>query len=91
MPRTIDEIRTIDDVFDLWKSIAEMARDVNRKYQTVSKWEQRGRIPPEAFDSVIVAAARKEQPLTHGMLIALNGKRRPPEPTAASVLTGTNS
>lgn len=65
----------LSDVFGIWPSLAQMARDIGKDYQTVAKWAQRNRIPPESWDLVIVAASRKEISLTPGLLNALNTPR----------------
>jgi DNA-binding transcriptional regulator YiaG len=58
-PLDISPIDSIEAVFGIWKSLAQMARDLEVEYYTVTKWWQRRRIPNEAWDAVIAAAARK--------------------------------
>lgn len=68
-------MEAIEDIFGIWPSLAAMARDIGRDYQTVAKWAQRKRIPPESWDVVIAAAARREVPITPGLLNSLNTPR----------------
>jgi hypothetical protein len=68
-------MQALTDVFDIWPSLAEMARDIGIEYQTVAKWSQRGRIPPESWDAVIEAAKRKKVTVTPGLLNRLNAPR----------------
>lgn len=68
-------ITSIDQVFALWPTQPAMARDVGVPWQRLAKWSQRKRIPPEAFDAVIAAAARKGRQLTPALLNKLNKPR----------------
>ena len=68
-------MRAIDDIFKIWGSLADLARDVGLEYQTVAKWAQRERIPPESWDLVIAAAKRKKVTVTPGLLNRLNKPR----------------
>lgn len=68
-------ISSIEQIFALWRTQVAMARDVGVEWQTCAKWSQRKRIPPEAWDAVIAAAARKGQKLTPGQLNKLNKPR----------------
>lgn len=74
MPATQD-ISAIEDVFSIWESDAEMAREVGVPYDRVAKWKQRGRIPPEASDAVIEAAEREGVALSMELLSRLNAPR----------------
>ena len=74
MPASLS-IKSIDQVFGLWPTQVEMARDVGVEWQTCAKWSQRKRIPPEAWDAVIAAAGRKGRRLTPGQLNKMNKPR----------------
>jgi hypothetical protein len=74
MPATHD-IKGIEDVFSIWPSLAEMARDLDVDYQRLAKWSQRGRIPPESWDAVISAARRKRVAVSAALLNRLNKPR----------------
>jgi len=68
-------MRAIQDIFGIWPSLAELARDLDVEYQTVAKWSQRGRIPPESWDAVISAARRKRVVVSAALLNRLNKPR----------------
>ena len=68
-------MRALQDIFQIWPSLAEMARDIGKEYQTVAKWAQRNRIPPESWDRVIKAASRRRISLTPGLINRLNAPR----------------
>jgi hypothetical protein len=65
----------LEDVFGIWASLAEMARDLDVDYYRVTKWSQRGRIPPESFPAVIEAARRRRVSLNDALLNRLNAPR----------------
>jgi len=46
----------MDEIFKIWPSLADMARDLDEKYPTVASWRRRG--IPARRDPEIVAAAR---------------------------------
>lgn len=66
---------TLDEVFDLWPTQVEMARDVGVEHQACAKWSQRRRIPPEAFGAVIAAAKRRGRRISVAQLHKLNKPR----------------
>jgi hypothetical protein len=68
-------MRELQDIFEIWSSLADMARELDVEYQTVAKWSQRGRIPPESWDAVIAAAKRKRKSLSPELLNRLNAPR----------------
>ncbi len=70
------DLTSIDQVFGLWKTQPEMAREVGVEWQACAKWSQRKRIPPEAFDAVIAAAKRKGRRVTVAQLHKLNAPRK---------------
>lgn len=47
----------MEQIFDLWPSIADLARDLGKPYPTVASWQQRGSIPAK-YDLALVRAAR---------------------------------
>lgn len=69
------DLTSIEQIFDLWPTQVEMARDVGVEWQACAKWSQRKRIPPEAWDAVIAAARRKGKRLSPGQLNKLNRPR----------------
>jgi DNA-binding transcriptional regulator YiaG len=72
----INAMRDITDVFSIWPSQADMARDLGLPYQTVAKWHQRERIPQENWLDVIEAAARREKLVTAADLLRVNNRRQ---------------
>jgi hypothetical protein len=65
----------LGQVFGIWDSLADLARDLDVDYYRVTKWSQRGRIPPESFDLLIEAARKKRVSLSHSLLNRLNAPR----------------
>lgn len=47
----------MDEIFAIWPTIAEMARDMGEPYPTVSSWVRRG--IPAARDADVIAAAKR--------------------------------
>jgi hypothetical protein len=68
-------METVDDIFAIWDSVADMARDLDMPYQTVSKWQQRARIPYESWEAVIKAAGVEGYELTFEQLAKINRPR----------------
>lgn len=66
----------LQDIFGIWDSIADMARDLDLPYQQVAKWSQRERIPSEAWASVIAGAKTRGKTLTFEKLAAANPPRQ---------------
>lgn len=75
MPATHD-ITEIQHVFSIWASLADMARELDRPYQTVAKWSQRKRIPPESFAEVVAGARRRRVFLSEVVLNRVNAPRK---------------
>jgi hypothetical protein len=78
------DLTSIDQVFDLWSTQVEMARDVGVQWQACAKWSQRKRIPPEAWDAVIAAVKRKGRRLSPAQLNKLNTPRKTARQVAAT-------
>lgn len=74
MPARLN-LSSIEQIFALWPTQVEMARDVGVEWQTCAKWSQRKRIPPEAWNAVIAAARRKGFRLSEAQLNKLNKPR----------------
>jgi len=66
----------LQDIFQIWDSLADMARDLDLPYQTVAKWAQRERIPSEAWSAVIEAAKLEGHELTFEQLAKANPPRQ---------------
>lgn len=65
----------MQNIFDIWPSLADMASDLGRPYPTVAAWKQRGRIPSD-YDFDIVAAAAKRGHIITVETLAM-ARRRP--------------
>jgi len=61
----------------IWPTVAQLAADLGKPYQTVAAWKRRGRIPAD-HDLDLIAAARKR-----GAVLTLedlaNARRHTPE------------
>lgn len=65
-------MQALQDIFDLWPTLAEMARSTGRKYDRVRKWQKAKRIPEDSWQAVIDAALVKGRVLTAADLLAAN-------------------
>jgi len=51
----------MEDIFNKWPTLADLARDLGKPYQTVAAWKQRGSIPAKHdLDLVRLAGLRGE-------------------------------
>lgn len=71
------------DIFGIWANIGQMADSLSKKYDTVLAWRIRGRIPEDAWEEVIAAAAQRGTTLTAAQLLELNApmkkRGKPPQ------------
>jgi hypothetical protein len=49
----------MEHIFDIWPSLAALAKDMGSPYQTVVAWKRRGRIPADRDLDLIEAARRR--------------------------------
>jgi transposase-like protein len=56
-------MQTVPDIIDRWPSVAELADDLGEKPNTVSKWRQRKRIPPDQWLPLVTCARKRRIPL----------------------------
>lgn len=49
---------SMENILHIWPSMAELAADLGKPYQTVAAWKQRGRIPAD-YDLRLIEAAKK--------------------------------
>lgn len=54
----------MEQIFDMWPSMADFARDMGEKYPTVAAWKQRRNIPAHRDFDVVAAANRRGLALT---------------------------
>jgi hypothetical protein len=65
----------LQDIFSIWDSIADAAREFDVPYYRVAKWHQRGSIPSAFWPQVIAAAERKGRKVTADELMRLTASR----------------
>ena len=56
------------DVIALWPRTAELAADLNEKYETVRKWKTRNSIPSDQWHAVVNAASIRGLNVTTDLL-----------------------
>ncbi len=61
------------DIFGIWPTVRDMADATGDKANTVSKWKAKGRIPEDAWERVIAAAARAGRCITAQNIFDFNG------------------
>lgn len=71
------KIQTVQDIFDLWSTISEMATAISERADTVRKWKKFSRIPQGAWRSVIDAALLKGVMLTVDDIMKINTPMKP--------------
>jgi len=59
----------MDEIFEIWPSLADLARDLRLPYPTVASWKQRG-VPANRDPDVIAAALDRGHELTYTQLHA---------------------
>lgn len=69
-------MEAIQDIFEIFGSLSEMAVALDLPYQTVAKWKQRGRIPSESWGAVIEAAKARGRKFTFEQLAEMNPPRQ---------------
>ncbi|MGG7567879.1 carph-isopro domain-containing protein [Rhodovulum sp. DZ06] len=66
----------MDAIFDLWPSMAALARDIGEREGTVRAWKRRGSIPAPRHAAVVDAARARGIDLTfEGLARACAGSR----------------
>ncbi|MEM8581222.1 MAG: hypothetical protein AAGF50_08515 [Pseudomonadota bacterium] len=64
----------MDFVFDIWPTVAEMARETGYRYQTVNSWKARKSIPVHAFPVIVEAAARRGTKVSMDRLVSARAR-----------------
>jgi hypothetical protein len=54
----------MEHILTIWPTLADLAADLQKPYQTVAAWKQRGRIPADHDLDLIEAAKRRGRTLT---------------------------
>ena len=65
-------MQALQDIFEIWPSLSEMADDLGQLEDTVYRWKQRGRIPEDVWPSVIEKAAVRERLVTASQIMKFN-------------------
>lgn len=52
-------MKTLDDLFGLWPTVSDLARDIGRPVQTVASWKARKSIPGSEFLAITDAANKR--------------------------------
>jgi len=71
----------MENIFSLWPSLVDMAKDLGRGYPTVAAWKQRGSIPAKYDLDLVEAAERRGAVLS---LADLAEARRAPVASGAA-------
>lgn len=74
-------MEAIQDIFEIFGSLSEMAVALDLPYQTVAKWSQRRRIPSDYWAAVIEAAKIRGHKVTFAQIATAN----PPRQSAGAV------
>ena len=70
-------MQTVSDIFALWRSDADLGRDIGLPYPTVAAWKQRGSIPAAYWRDLIRAAHRRGHVnVTADLLAELHARKR---------------
>lgn len=68
-------MQSVADIFALWPSDADVARDIGMSYPTVSSWKQRGSIPVAYWRPLIRAARRRgHAEVTEALLVDVHAR-----------------
>lgn len=49
-------MNTLDDLFGMWPTVSDLARDIGRPVQTVASWKARKSVPGSEFVPIASAA-----------------------------------
>jgi hypothetical protein len=70
-------MQSVADIFALWRSDADLGRDIGLPYPTVAAWKQRGSIPAAYWRDLIRAAqGRGHLNVTADLLAELHARKR---------------
>ena len=65
-------MKTLKQVFKIWPSLPELARDLGIPYVNVFRWKERNSIPADKWLDVIAAAKRRGKSLDLETLYRVN-------------------
>lgn len=72
----LHHMRTLDDVFNSWGTLTELASEVGWGQDAVEKWRKRQSIPSAAWKPLIQAMRRKDIQLTTDQLLSMHERAR---------------
>jgi hypothetical protein len=85
-------MHNISKILDLWRSDADLARDLDLPYPTVAAWRQRGSIPAIYWRSLLRAAKRRRfEQVTADLLANLHAREVGSAPFAGFAEQETSS
>lgn len=64
----------MQEIFNKWPSLAELARDIGESPIAVRHWKRRGSIPGEYDVAIVNAASKRGQIVTYEMLALARAK-----------------
>lgn len=68
-------MQNVAEIFAVWPSDADLARDIGLSYPTVASWKQRGSIPVAYWRPIIHAARKRRHPeITADLLLELHAR-----------------
>jgi len=66
-------MQNVADIYAVWPSDADLARDIGVSYPTAASWKQRGSIPVAYWRPIINAARKRKHPeITADLLLELH-------------------
>ena len=54
----------MENILNIWPTMADLAKDIDKPYSTVAAWKARGKIPADHDFVLIDAAAKRGKTLT---------------------------
>ena len=66
---------TFSSLIDKWPSVAEFAKDVDQKLETVRKWKQRESIPAGHWLAIVEAAQKRGIDISIESLASMSQQR----------------
>jgi hypothetical protein len=68
-------MQNVAEIFAIWPSDADLAREIGLSYPTVASWKQRGSIPVAYWRPLIQAARKRKHPeITADLLVELHAR-----------------
>jgi hypothetical protein len=77
-------VPTVAEILGRWPSLAALARDLGRPYETTVAWVRRARIPQHRWEELEAAATRRGIDVTYDLLRRIDRARRATSTAACS-------